>query len=242
MSISTKKHMHALARKLDCFGCFEVSYLSIDRSGECQVLSSLQHKQSSLDPLVLSRRFFHFIQLMQPNCSKFFSEKTDCFYKTPFDKTMHYVAFVKKTCSNKVKIYLFHAPKRFEVVHLLLHKDVVKRMALYMDENIKLKRMYCCSNDLKYLFDAEKNKNSNIEVSQNYLHSVFDGLLTKKEKKLVCSYLQSHSIREVSDVVGFSRSYVSQLLLSSAHKLGLSKIHDILAIDKTRGVLLRAGE
>jgi DNA-binding CsgD family transcriptional regulator len=241
MNISTQAHMQQLSSKLNCFGYFDISFLQLNKSGNCYVLSSLPHKLSSNAPFVLSNRFHHFLRLMQSNTSKFFSEKTNFFEVSPFLKDGSFVAFIKITPTDKIKIYLFHAEKRSEVVHLLLHKDVMKRMALYMDENMSIKNVYCHTDAYRYLFEYEGVVDY-IEKDQRYLKCVFDGLLTKKENKLVCSYLQSHSIKSVSEQVGFSRSYVSQLLLSSAHKLGLSRIHDILSIDKTSGVLLRQGE
>jgi DNA-binding CsgD family transcriptional regulator len=152
------------------------------------------------------------------------------------------VALVKKTYTQKIKIYLFHAAKRAEVVHLLLHKEVMKRMALYMEEYIVIKKPYGYTANFADLFAMVAAPCLDQKSNQGYVDQVLHGLLTKKERDLVYLLFELHSVTHVAEQVGFSRSYVSQLLLSAAHKLGLSQIAELLSMDKTNGVLLKMGE
>ena len=238
MKISTKQHMSLLAQKLDCFGLFELSYLMIDSTNHTQMLSSLNYRSDGDCFFSFSDRFFHFLKIIPENSSKFYSEKTDLFKQSPFLQPIYYVAFIKKTCSKKIKIYLFHSTNRSDVIHLLLHKEVVKRMSLYLDECLSIKKMSMSPEDFSKLFKDDAMPNTLCGLKKDYIEEALDILLTKKEKKLVSIFLQCRSVSTVTEKVGFSRSYVNQLLLSSAHKLGLIRVHDILTIDTTHDVLL----
>lgn len=242
MKLSTQNHMFQLTKKLNCFGCFDTSYLLMQSDGACQLLSSLDFRPAHLGVFVLSERFCHFLSMINEGETKFYSEKTSLFSNSPFDKEMHYVALVKKTPTKKIKIYLFHAEKRMDVVHLLLHKDVMKRMALFIDENIAIRKPFAYSPQCSDLFNASYGPLDNLHSKSGYLQEVFNSLLTKKERDVVDSFLCYQSVNKVAERVNFSHSYVRQLLLSAAHKLGLSKVNDILSLDKTNGVLLRSGE
>lgn len=242
MKISTQQHMLALTKKMHCFGCFDVSYMVLDASGQFSLISSL-NKSDWVDPkYIFSERFLHFLSMLPVNASRFYSEKSDLFNHSPLLNHSDYVAFVKKTYTQKIKIYLFHASKRSEVVHLLLHKEVMKRMALYMEEHVALKKPYGYAEKFSELFAVAAASYADPQNEKSYMNQVLHSFLTKKERDLVYLLLELHSVTQVAERVGFSRSYVSQLLLSAAHKLGLSQIAELLSMDKTNGVLLKMGE
>ncbi len=242
MKISTHLHMSLLTEKLDCFGSFELTYIMVDHQNTVEILSSLPYYARGNSNFSFSDRFFHFLKILPENSSQFYSEKSDIFKLSPFIKPNYYVAFVKKTSTKKIKLYLFHSHQRSDVVHLLLHKEVLKRMALYIDECLCLSVQSKAYEDYSILF-YNHNKANHLPTSKNdYIQETLEILLTKKEKALVSDFLKYRSVSQVTQHVSFSRSYVSQLLLSAAHKLGLEQVNDILTFDTTTDVLLPVSE
>ncbi len=238
VKISNAEHMSMLTQKLDCFGLFEITYLMIDHQNYTEMLSSLNYRSSGACNFIFSDRFFHFLKLIPESSSKLYSEKIDLFKQSPFVTPKFYVAFIKKTSEKKIMIYIFHSHNRSDVVHLLLHQEVIKRMALYMDECIFISMRSYASQDFSVLFNEEMRLISPSTVNKDYIKETLEILLTKKEKQLVMDYLQYRSVSQVTDRVGFSRAYVSQLLLSAAHKLGLNRVPDLLTLDTMNDVLL----
>jgi hypothetical protein len=238
VKISNAEHMSILTQKLDCFGLFEITYLMIDHQNYTQMLSSLNYRSSGDCNFIFSDRFFHFLKLIPENSSKFYSEKIDLFKQSPFVTPKFYVAFIQKKSTKKINIYVFHSHHRSDVVHLLLHKEVLKRMALYMDECIFISMRSYASQDFSVLFKDAMTLSSSSTFNKDYIKETLEILLTKKEKQLVMDYLQYRSVSQVTDHVGFSRAYVTQLLLSAAHKLGLNRVPDILTLDRPNNVLL----
>lgn len=240
MKILANQALVACIDNMKYFGQFDMLCFSFDKEGQMRFASSFKGRLEIASGTLFSNRFIHYMSLMPTNFVQFYSEKTNLFVKPVHLFKKHYVALIKKT-SESVQIFIFFAKQRTDIVQLLLHKEVMKRMAIYIEENVPLQTTDIYVESMSAFYYNVSTVKHGSHLKQQLLEETLLVLLTKKEKQMVECYLQQHSIAAVVKTFNFSRSYVHQILLSSAHKLGLTRIQDLLTVSKTNNVLLYKG-
>jgi DNA-binding CsgD family transcriptional regulator len=220
------------------FGDFDLSVICFNQDAGYDVQTSF-HTINTDGDYRFSNRFEHFIQLVPAGQTRFFMQKQSL-WNGEQPLSGHRLIFLKKEVG-EVRIFIFHSDVREDVIRLMLHREAVKRMVLYLQENITF--------NLKSLYDPTlKNLFSVCSVSQKgkcqpYRHQLIEAILashlTKKEIRYVNAYWLHRSVRLIAQSTGVSRSYINNILLSSAHKLGLERAPDLLALNSSSSVLLQ---
>ena len=239
MSDFYHKQMVLMLGKLMAFGDFQMTYYEIDHKGKWRCVSSRRDLVLD-DQAIFHQKFMHFLKLIASRQIKFHSASSNLYVNSVNAVLPYYTALIKKR-DKKLFIYLFESKVRSDVVRLMLHRDVIKRFSLFMDENLPAIETYAINSAFKDLFGYANDDFVQACQSVTLLEETFSVLLTQKEKKLVLVYLELSIVKSVAERVGFSRSYVNQILLSAAHKLGLSRVSELLTVDQTGSVLFERG-
>ena len=152
----------------------------------------------------------------------------------------HRLVFIKKEFE-LIQIFIFHTEQRGDIIRLMLHRDAVKRVVLYFQENM----VYDLNNNfdasLKKLFSLCNSSDRNdLRLHQSQMiEALLASHLTKKENRYVHAYWLHRSVQAIAQSTGLSRSYINNILLSAAHKLGLVRAQDLLAFNSSTGILLQ---
>ncbi len=88
------------------------------------------------------------------------------------------------------------------------------------------------------LYNAD-HKNDQQVPRYQMIEAILVSHLTKKEIRYVHAYWLHRSVQAIAHSTGLSRSYINNILLSAAHKLGLVRTQELLAFNHSKGILLQ---